>query len=61
MSKTRECAHCHADLFRKTTWESWCAPNRRTVSRWLCMTCGQTHTFTIDGQVKEKQPRAPTA
>ena len=50
----RECAQCHANLYRKTTWESWTAPGRCTESRWLCMTCGPRFAFTVDGVVKER-------
>ena len=56
MATKRECYHCHADLFRKATWESWVAPGRRTESRWLCLACGSAlHlTFTPDGTVTER-------
>jgi len=50
----RECAQCHADLYRKTIWESWTPPGRRAESRWLCMTCGPHFAFTVDGVVKER-------
>ena len=51
MAKHRSCCACGCDLYRKWTWSEWAPEGRKTPTRWLCMTCGQTYLFRLDGSL----------